>query len=108
MRCGADFIGTGGTALGLLDSIASPTAEFPLDPGDALVFYTDGLTEAVNEKASEGRKELFGHRRLEDAIASRQIGALKAKRAVESILAAVRDQGFQIEDDITVQVYRHV
>ncbi len=38
----------------------------------------------------------------------RSISTVWRRRAVESILAAVRDQGFQIEDDIAIQVYRHV
>ena len=42
---GPRFVGTGGTALGLLDTITSPAAEVRLAPGDALVFYTDGVTE---------------------------------------------------------------
>ncbi|WBB78012.1 SpoIIE family protein phosphatase [Micromonospora sp. WMMD882] len=60
---GAAFTGTGGTALGLLDSIASPTSEVSLDPGDALIFYTDGVTER-----RRGR-ELFGPERLRAAAA---------------------------------------
>lgn len=58
---GASFVGIGGTALGLLDSIDSPTSVIPLDPGDALIFYTDGVTER-----RRGR-ELFGPERLRDA-----------------------------------------
>ncbi len=99
---------TGGLALNMGDaSYANGIA--PLVPMDCLVLYTDGLTEAVQHQAvAAGRKELFGHRRLETAIAQQKIGSQKARRAVESILAAVRDQGFEIEDDITIQVYRHI
>ncbi|MGC4895526.1 SpoIIE family protein phosphatase [Micromonospora sp. DT31] len=60
---GATFVGTGGTALGLLDTITTPTAELALKPGDALIFYTDGVTER-----RRGR-ELFGTERLRDAAA---------------------------------------
>ncbi|HTF12540.1 MAG TPA: SpoIIE family protein phosphatase, partial [Asanoa sp.] len=59
----ATFVGTGGTALGLLDEIATPVAELTLRPGDALVFYTDGVTER-----RRGR-DLFGPERLRDAAA---------------------------------------
>jgi stage II sporulation SpoE-like protein len=97
----------GGIALNMGDP-EYRNGSVPLQPMDCLVLYTDGLTEAVSRKAPGGPKELFGHRRLETAIAEKSIGGLKAKRAVESILAAVADQGFQIEDDITIQVYRHV
>ena len=36
------------------------------------------------------------------------VSAMKAKRAVSTILKVVSDEGFKIEDDITVQVYRHL
>jgi hypothetical protein len=92
-----------------MDELPYSNGSVPLLHLDCLVLYTDGLTEAVApQTAGAGRKELFGQSRLEAAITERQVGALRARRAVESILAAVRDQGFQIEDDITIQVYRHI
>jgi serine phosphatase RsbU (regulator of sigma subunit) len=97
---------TGGLALNMGED-EYENGSVVLVPRDCLVLYTDGLTEAV-QLEHEGSKELFGHRRLETAITGQKIGGLKAKRAVESILSAVRDQGFQIEDDITIQVYRHI
>ncbi|MGC4790186.1 SpoIIE family protein phosphatase [Micromonospora sp. DT178] len=97
---GARFVGTGGTALGLLDSIASPTAEVPLDPGDSLVFYTDGVTER-----RRGR-ELFGTDRLRDAAAP------LAGYPADVIAARLRSTaiGFSIEaprDDIAILVLRN-
>ena len=38
-------------------------AEVPLDGGDVFLFFTDGLSEAMN-----GRAELFGERRLRDVL----------------------------------------
>ncbi|MEV0152879.1 SpoIIE family protein phosphatase [Micromonospora sp. NPDC050686] len=97
---GAAFVGTGGTALGLLDSIATPTVEFPLDPGDALVFYTDGVTER-----RRGR-ELFGTDRLRDAAAP------LAGYSADVIAARLRSTAinFSVEaprDDIAVLVLRN-
>ncbi|GHJ18079.1 SpoIIE family protein phosphatase [Micromonospora sp. AKA38] len=60
---GATFVGASGTALGLLDAITTPTAELALKPGDALIFYTDGVTER-----RRGR-ELFGTERLRESAA---------------------------------------
>jgi serine phosphatase RsbU (regulator of sigma subunit)/anti-sigma regulatory factor (Ser/Thr protein kinase) len=57
------FVGEGGTALGLLETITSPDLALTLGPGDSLIFYTDGVTER-----RRGR-ELFGARRLHDAAA---------------------------------------
>ncbi|MEH1099139.1 SpoIIE family protein phosphatase [Micromonospora sp. CPCC 205561] len=99
-RGGARFVGTGGTALGLLDSIASPSAVFSLDPGDALVFYTDGVTER-----RRGR-ELFGTDRLRDAAAP------LAGYSADVIAARLRSTaiGFSTEaprDDIAILVLRN-
>jgi serine phosphatase RsbU (regulator of sigma subunit) len=82
---------------------------------DCLIFYTDGLLEAVQETESKGAaasdapgKEFFGKNRLEEALTRRQVHNKRAGEAVDLILAAAQDQGFTIEDDITIQVYRHV
>ncbi|WDZ86280.1 SpoIIE family protein phosphatase [Micromonospora cathayae] len=97
---GASFVGTGGTALGLLDTIASPAAVIPLDPGDALIFYTDGVTER-----RRGR-ELFGPQRLRDAAAP------LAGFSAEVVAARLRANtiNFSAEpprDDIAVLVLRN-
>ena len=57
------FVGDGGTALGLLETITAPDVSLTLRPGDSLIFYTDGVTER-----RRGR-ELFGTARLRDAAA---------------------------------------
>ncbi|MEH0937229.1 SpoIIE family protein phosphatase [Micromonospora psammae] len=97
---GASFVGAGGTALGLLDSITSPTAEIPLHPGDSLVFYTDGVTER-----RRGR-ELFGTERLRDAAAP------LAGYSADVVAARLRATAinFSVEaprDDIAILVLRN-
>lgn len=97
---GAGFVGTGGTALGLLDSIATPTAEIALKPGDALIFYTDGVTER-----RRGR-ELFGTDRLREAAAP------LAGYSADVVAARLRATAiaFSVEpprDDIAVLVLRN-
>ncbi|MFI9641219.1 SpoIIE family protein phosphatase [Micromonospora sp. NPDC051925] len=97
---GANFVGTGGTALGLLDSITSPSAEIPLAPGDALIFYTDGVTER-----RRGR-ELFGTERLREAAAP------LAGYSADVIAARLRATAinFSVEsprDDIAILVLRN-
>ncbi|MBF9127647.1 SpoIIE family protein phosphatase [Plantactinospora sp. S1510] len=96
----ASFVGAGGTALGLLDSIASPVAEVHLDAGDALVFYTDGVTER-----RRGR-ELFGVERLRDAAAP------LAGYSADVMAARLRNTAinFSVEsprDDIAILVLRN-
>ncbi|MFJ6196652.1 SpoIIE family protein phosphatase [Micromonospora sp. NPDC092111] len=97
---GAAFVGTGGTALGLLDSISSPTAEIPLAPGDSLIFYTDGVTER-----RRGR-ELFGTERLREAAAP------LAGYSADVVAARLRATAinFSVEsprDDIAILVLRN-
>ncbi|MEV4490921.1 SpoIIE family protein phosphatase [Micromonospora coxensis] len=97
---GASFVGLGGTALGLLDTITSPTAEVPLAPGDSLVFYTDGVTER-----RRGR-ELFGVERLRDAAAP------LAGYSADVVAARLRATAinFSVEtprDDIAILVLRN-
>ncbi|MEV4753530.1 SpoIIE family protein phosphatase [Micromonospora sp. NPDC049559] len=96
----ASFVGTGGTALGLLDSITSPASDVPLGPGDALIFYTDGVTER-----RRGR-ELFGTARLRDAAAP------LAGYSADVMAARLRSTAinFSVEsprDDIAILVLRN-
>ncbi|MFI7022844.1 SpoIIE family protein phosphatase [Micromonospora sp. NPDC049900] len=96
----ATFVGTGGTALGLLDAITSPTLDITLDPGDCLVFYTDGVTER-----RRGR-ELFGTGRLRDAAAP------LAGYSADVVAARLRATAinFSVEaprDDIAILVLRN-
>ncbi|MER7168220.1 PP2C family protein-serine/threonine phosphatase, partial [Micromonospora sp. NPDC000207] len=97
---GAAFIGTTGTALGLLDSITSPTTELSLAPGDSLIFFTDGVTER-----RRGR-ELFGADRLRDAAAP------LAGYSADVVAARLRATtiNFSVEaprDDIAILVLRN-
>jgi phosphoserine phosphatase RsbU/P len=94
------FVGEGGTALGLLETISSPEAEVRLQAGDSLIFYTDGVTER-----RRGR-ELFGTGRLREAA-----GPLAGYPA-DVIAARLRSTtiNFSVEeprDDIAILVLRN-
>jgi serine phosphatase RsbU (regulator of sigma subunit) len=94
------FVGEGGTALGLLESISSPDVQVRLQPGDSLIFYTDGVTER-----RRGR-ELFGTTRLREAA-----GPLAGYPA-DVIAARLRSTtiNFSVEeprDDIAILVLRN-
>jgi serine phosphatase RsbU (regulator of sigma subunit) len=58
-------------------------AEAPLVSGDVFVFFTDGLSEAMNERA-----ELFGERRLRDVIERSE--ALGSEQMKDAILSGIR------------------
>ena len=69
-----------------------------LVPGDQLVFYTDGITEADN-----GRGELFGLERLDKVLENCSIGA---SDLLKSVLTAVEEftAGVPAHDDRTLLV----
>jgi phosphoserine phosphatase RsbU/P len=56
-----------GPALGLFEESVYPSSQRNLDGGDVLLFFTDGLFEAVNEADME-----FGEARLAAAVAERK------------------------------------
>ena len=54
---------TGGLAMGVMEEFPYASRRQVLQPGETLVMYTDGLTDAVNRDG-----ELFGKERLESAL----------------------------------------
>jgi sigma-B regulation protein RsbU (phosphoserine phosphatase) len=91
----------GGLLLGVRPSEEYAQTEFPLEAGDRLLVYTDGLVEAVN-----ARGEAFGEARLGEFIATHQ--DLPAEQFAERLLDEVLrwpENGSRAQaDDITVVV----
>jgi len=87
---------TCGPPLGILDDSNYVPRSIALAPGDVLVLYTDGVTEAENMQ-----KALFGNKRLEEAVLEKR-GA-PARDVVEHVIARVTDfaKGAVQSDDIT-------
>ncbi len=69
-----------GMALGILPEIEIGSKSIELAPGDTLVLFTDGVTEAVNEDFDE-----FGTQRLLQVV-----GAMRRK-SPQQIIAAITD-----------------
>ena len=86
-----------GLLLGSFAGVPYRGFERTMEPGDALVLYTDGVTEAmdVNDKC-------FGDERLFDAVT--EIGDVIAARIEERVAAFAVDA--QQADDITLLVLR--
>ncbi len=74
--------------------------EIPLDPGDKVILYTDGLTECHGTDPDE----MFGEERLATAIAA--CGDAPAQEVVSTIKRAVDDfsQGVPSPDDVALIV----
>jgi serine phosphatase RsbU (regulator of sigma subunit) len=100
-------VGQPGTALGLLSRVEIKEESVHLQPGEVLVAYTDGVTEA------RSGVEQFGEQRLADVIAAAAEGlrgkhgaaaaALVADAVADGVLQAV--EAFSSErDDVAVLV----
>ncbi len=90
-----------GTALGLEPGLEFPVRGARLAPGDALVLYTDGVTEAFDPQ-----RALFGDARLLAALAGGPVR--HARDLVEGTVGAVRAfaQGAPQSDDLAVLALR--
>jgi sigma-B regulation protein RsbU (phosphoserine phosphatase) len=88
-----------GMALGVTDSETWERAEAQLDPGNALVLYSDGVTDAEN-----GEEVPFGHERLKTRVEA----SLRrpASEILDGLLAAVREHAAEAvqSDDVTLMV----
>ena len=90
-----------GIALGVLEEIELKPHENQLESGDTVIFYTDGVTEAMNEDFDE-----FGMERLElTAVKNRR---KDAAGIVAAITQAIREHAGETPqfDDITLVVMR--
>ena len=86
------------TVVGLFDTWECRMEERELAPGDVILLYTDGVTEAVN-----GEGEEFGEERLLEAAQR------NSQRSLPELLAALADQARRFSpheqaDDITLIV----
>jgi hypothetical protein len=54
------LLGAGGPALGIVDDVGYPPVTGRLEPGDALMLYTDGLVEVPGRDLSLGIDKLLG------------------------------------------------
>ena len=98
---GFETLASGGVILGAVSRAVYEDAHAKLEPGDVLVLFSDGVTEAVNP-----RDEDFGEARLVELVAS--LRERPAAEIVEEINSAVTafTEGAPAADDITVVVVR--
>jgi phosphoserine phosphatase RsbU/P len=88
----------GGAPLGVFPERKYEDAELQLDPGDRLVLYTDGLTEAMNSDEQE-----FAERRLVD-LCRREISLSAAELLATIKKEVVSFSSGSFRDDFTLVV----
>jgi len=93
---------TPGIALGVLEDATLGEDQITLAPGDILVCYTDGLTEAIN-----GVEEAFGVERLVEVVASNR------DQSAEELVASINGALLRFTerppfDDLTLVVLKRV
>ncbi|MDX1614705.1 MAG: SpoIIE family protein phosphatase, partial [Candidatus Promineifilaceae bacterium] len=90
-----------GMALGVLPEVSIEERAVDLNPGDSLILYTDGVTEALNEDMDE-----FGLERLRYAAYNSR--GLDADELKEAVITAVRDHTGDTAqfDDVTLVVLK--
>ena len=92
---------TPGIAMGVIEEVTLAQSQTTLEPGDVLVCYTDGVTEAI-----DAEEEQFGVDRLREVI--RHEHTQEAQRILNAIYEAVDrfTSGQPPFDDITLVVLR--
>ncbi len=97
-----EWLTEGGLLLGAFEDPLAREGRVRLEPGDRLVLYTDGITEAPSPHG-----EFFGEDRLASVLAGLPPDA-SAEELVEAVLHAVRSflDGGEPADDMTVMALR--
>jgi sigma-B regulation protein RsbU (phosphoserine phosphatase) len=92
-----------GVALGILPEIQMKSHTMSLRPGETLIIYTDGVTEALNEDFDE-----FGLQRLQ--VAARTAARQPAAAIIQQITDNIRDHTGQTAqfDDMTLMVIKRL
>jgi sigma-B regulation protein RsbU (phosphoserine phosphatase) len=94
-------IAENGLILAAFDSATYTNAAHPLEPGDRLLLYTDGLIEAANPIG-----DFFG----QDALSAllRQTADLPPSAASDQIISSVQRWSASQDDDLTVLICDYV
>jgi phosphoserine phosphatase RsbU/P len=90
-------IAENGLLLAAVDGVSYHDKTVPLEAGDRLLLYTDGLVEARNRAG-----EMFGEAALIETLC--HTGKTAPAEAADSIIAAVERWASSQDDDLTVVV----
>jgi sigma-B regulation protein RsbU (phosphoserine phosphatase) len=94
-------LGTGGVVLSIIEDFPFQEETVPFGPGDLMVVYSDGISEAMNPA-----EEQFGEVRIAEVIARER--SRTATEIIESIIGAVRAHAGAAPqmDDMTLVVIK--
>ncbi|MBC8170280.1 MAG: serine/threonine-protein phosphatase, partial [Anaerolineae bacterium] len=99
-----EFMPRGGRAIGWFANNPLREVELKLQPGDMLVYYTDGVTEAQNIQI-----EFFGEERLAELVVHCATSGMSPQATIDVIVSAVDEfcTGMPPFDDQTIVVVRY-
>jgi len=93
----------GGPVVGLLEFAPFDQEQIQLDPGDTIIVFSDGVSEAMNAAGDE-----YGDAKLQElCVADAGAGP---QAMIDKVIASVRlfTKGAAQSDDITVMVIRYL
>jgi len=98
----SELYSEGSFPVGLVEEASYTSSRFQLEPGDTLLLYTDGVTEAENSF-----RELYQEARLKEAF--RQYKDVPLKAIQEGILGTIESfaEGASQSDDVTLLLVRY-
>lgn len=96
-----DTLGGSGLALGMLEKMELKIEKIPIQPGDVLVVYSSGMTDAAN-----GFEKQFGIERLINTVISSR--ALFASEIIEIVLKELEDflKNQPMKSDVTLMIIK--
>lgn len=99
---GIEWLEDGGPVLGLLEIATYEMGVVQLEPGDLVVIYSDGITEAQDRGGDD-----FGRDRLVETLQGHH--GTSAESTLDHLLAAVKQfsHGAAQHDDVTAMVLRY-
>ena len=91
--------------LGLMEEVEYNENVIPFEPGDLLILYTDGITEALNRN-----RDLYGEERLMGLIDEMNCSTLSSRQIKNAVIQDVKRfaGAAEYQDDMTLVVVKRI
>ncbi len=104
-----ELIETNGIWIGIPEDLKQPaTGDFTMKPGDTLLLYTDGLTDAWRQGSLRDQRDpvedMFGLGRLRELF--KDLGSRNPEEIKLGILTGLKDYYF--DDDVTMVILKRI